>query len=266
VKRLVRTGLDARVGGGPVYTPRMALPALVLGLRILAADAPPPAETPYLYRARLVQAAPGRLLDLVALEKSLAAGFADSGDEPPLAMRHSQGDKWDLLVLYPLGSFPSHFASDRVARRDRWRERERAALAKEAAAVAWQEDVYVWGPPVARVRDAFGKAGLFHVEMFVALPGRVAELVRQRDMENAYDRALGLPQNLVFTREAGAAWDVFTVGCFRDLKHYAESGDATPAAQDAAARGAGFDGAKAIGPYLRTLIREHHDTLATAPW
>ena len=239
---------------------------LVLTLR-LSPFVPPPAGDPAtLYRARLVQAAPGRLLELIDLEKSLASSAADGGDEPPLAMRHSQGDRWDLLLLYPLGSFPAYFAAERVAKREKWRERERAALAREADAVAWQEDVYVWGPPLARVREAFAKAGFFHVEMFVALPGRVADLLRQRDMENAYDKALGLPQNLVFARETGAAWDVFTVGCFRDLKHYAESADLAPAAQDAAARAAGFDGAKAIGPYLRTLIREHHDTLATSPW
>ena len=31
-----------------------------------------------------------------------------------------------------------------------------------------------------------------------------------------------------------------------------------------AAKAAGFEGAKAIGPYLRTLISQHHDTLAVA--
>ena len=239
--------------------------AALAGL-LLASPTAPPAADAYLYRARLVQAAPGRLLELIDLEKTLAAGWTDGGDETPLAMRHSQGDKWDLMLLYPIGSFPAHYASDRVARRDRWRERERAALAKEADAIAWQEDVFVWGPPIARVREAFGKAGFFHVEMFVALPGRAADLEKQREMENAYDKALGLPQNLVFTRDSGAAWDVFTIGCYRDLKHYAEGSSVPSSDQDAAARAAGFDGAKAIGPYLRTLIREHHDTLATAPW
>ena len=243
----------------------MIFASLALGLALLP-GAPDSSADAYLYRARLVQAAPGRLLELVDVEKSLAAGWAESGDEPPLAMRHSQGDKWDLMLLYPVGSFSEHFAPDRVARRDRWRERESAPLAKEAGAIAWQEDVFVWGPPVARLREGFAKAGFFHVEMFVALPGRVADLVKQREMENAYDKALGLPQNFVFTRETGAAWDVFTVGCYRDLKHYAEGSSVPAADQETAARAAGFDGAKAIGPYLRTLIREHHDTLATSPW
>jgi hypothetical protein len=45
---------------------------------------------------------------------------------------------------------------------------------------------------------------------------------------------------------------------------YAESADVGEAKQAEAARAAGFDGAKAIGPYLRTLISLHHDTLAVA--
>jgi hypothetical protein len=100
--------------------------------------------------------------------------------------------------------------------------------------------------------------------MFDALPGRLADLYRQREMENAYSRGIGAPENLIFTREAGAHWDLFTVGAFRDLQHYASAADVPEAKQEEAARAAGFDGAKAIGPYLRTLIAQHHDTLAVA--
>ncbi len=89
-------------------------------------------------------------------------------------------------------------------------------------------------------------------------------LYRQREMENAYLERLNLPQNLIFVRDAGAAWDLFTIGAYRDLKHYAESADVPEAKQEEAAKAAGFDGVKAIGPYLRTLIALHHDTLAVA--
>ena len=65
-------------------------------------------------------------------------------------------------------------------------------------------------------------------------------------------------------RDSGAAWDLFTVGGYRDLKHYAESADVPAAKQEEAAKAAGFDGSKAIGPYLRTFIALHHDTLAVA--
>ena len=33
------------------------------------------------------------------------------------------------------------------------------------------------------------------------------------------------PENFIFVRDQGAAWDIFTIGVFRDLKHYAESAD-----------------------------------------
>ena len=100
--------------------------------------------------------------------------------------------------------------------------------------------------------------------MFEALPGAEGGLFRQREMENAYLKALSLPENLIFVRDAGAAWDLFTVGAYRDLKDYASSADVPEAKQEEAARAAGFEGVKAIGPYLRTFISLHHDTLATA--
>ena len=242
----------------------MTLAAVLLSLSLRASSSVPAAGGTFLYRATLIQAAPGRLLDLIDLEKSLRGSWEESGDGAPLWMRHSQGDRWDLLLLYPMGCWAEFFSSERVARRQRWRQKSEGTLAKIRDAIAWQEDVFVTGPPLPQVADAFAGAGYFHVEMFVALPGRQADLYRQREMENAYDRTLGLPQNLIFTRERGAAWDLFTIGFYRDLKHYAASADLPEADQDAAARAAGFDGARGIGPYLRTLIREHHDTLATA--
>src|SRR6476646_12092072 len=60
------------------------------------------ADNPYLYKVTLVQAAPGRLLDLIDLYKARAAEFKQAGDEAPLWMRHSQGDHWDLMVIFPV--------------------------------------------------------------------------------------------------------------------------------------------------------------------
>jgi len=240
----------------------MALLAIALSLASFAAPEAPAPRT--LYVATLIQAAPGRLLELIDLEKGFRASARDRGEEPAWLMRHSQGDKWDLMLLQPIGSFAEYFREDRIARRERWREKASADIARARAATAWQEDLFVTGPAVEEARDRMAGAGFFHIEMFVALAGRQADLVRQRAMENAYSKTLERPANLIFTREAGAAWDVFTVGCYRDLKQYAASADIPEAAQEAAAKAAGFEGVKAIGPYLRTLIREHHDTLATA--
>jgi hypothetical protein len=236
-------------------------------LLALALLSPPPAAAPssgYLYRATLIQAAPGKLLEVVDLYKAGWPGLRDSGDEAPIAMRHSQGDRWDLLLLFPMATDEQFYARDRVARREKAAAAARSDLEKLRADVARQEDVFVFGPPLEEVRGKLGNAGLFHIEMFEALPGQLAGLYREREMENAYAKALGEPENLIFVRDSGAAWDLFTVGPFRDLKHYAESADVPAAKQEEAAKAAGFEGARFVGPYLRTFIALHHDTLAVA--
>jgi hypothetical protein len=189
-----------------------------------------------LYHMRLLRAAPGRLLELVAAVKGRG-----------LVLRHSQGDQWDLMVLVPFRVADLSKVPDSLVK---------------AELVAWQEDELVRGPDLAKL-DGFATAGLYHVEMFVALAGRRDDLVREREMENAYLAALGRPRNAIFVREFGAAWDAFTIGAYRGWKHFAERDDIPPERSMAAARAAGFDGDDRIGPYLRSLIQTHHDTLAT---
>lgn len=227
-----------------------------------------PADGP-LYRVETVQAAPGRLLDLIELTRERFQVLEAAGDASPFWMRHSQGDRWDLLVVYPMGSgFADFYTPDRVDRRRQVRSargRSGEELDLEiAAATAWREEVFVRGPELDVVRDHFAGAAFFHVEMFVALAGKRAALVEERHMENAYLDGIGLPRNLIFVREAGAAWDSFTIGFYRDLSHYAESAVVPEGAREEAARAAGFEGADRIGSYLRSLIAWHHDTLAVA--
>jgi len=220
------------------------------------------ADNPYLYKVTLVQAAPGKLLELIDLYKQRAAALKYI-DEPPLWMRHSQGDHWDLMILFPLGSYADYYQPQRSSKRS---QAEQAANLSEKFKedIAWQEDLFAFGPPLAELRKPFQGGGFFHVEMFVALPGRFAELYREREMENSYARSLKEPENFIFVRDQGAAWDIVTIGVFRDLKHYAESADVPVKDQDAAAKAAGFEAPSQIGPYLRRFIREHHDTLAVA--
>ena len=229
--------------------------AFVLALVILFSCALCAQEQPYLYRASLVQAAPGKLVELIELIKTHA------GQEAPLWMRHSQGDRWDLLILTPMGSYAEYYRQEAITARQK---QDAAWESRRKALITWEEDVFVYGPPVASVRKAFAESGFFHVEMFHALAGMRAELVKEREMENAYSRAIKQPDNLIFVRDQGAAWDVFTVGCFRDLKHYAQSADVPKETADAAAKSAGFESTAMIGPYLRRFISDHHDTLAVA--
>jgi hypothetical protein len=246
---------------------RMSRILRVLFLLLLAAGcsrAAYAAENNYLYKVTLVQAAPGKLLDLIDLYKSRTAAYPSTGDEAPLWMRHSQGDHWDLMVLFPMASYADYYQPERIAKR-RQADASAPTLAdKFKENIAWQEDLFAYGPPLADLRKAFSNGAFFHVEMFVALPGRFADLYKEREMENAYARALKEPENFIFVRDQGAAWDIFTIGVFRDLKHYAESAGVPAKDQEAAAKAAGFEAPSQIGPYLRRFIREHHDTLAVA--
>ena len=242
---------------------------LILALAKPAASVAPAADEPsYLYKTTFVRAAPGKLLDLIALYRSRAAVDAAAGDERPLWWRHSEGDQWDLMLLTPMGSYAEFYAKDRIDRRAK--AAAAASLsAKEilrqlAACTAWSEDVLVWGPPLDAVKAAFAGSGFYHLEIFVALPGKQGELYREREMDNAYQVGIGRPAAMIFIRDQGAAWDVFSLGCYKDLKEWAELGDVPREQKDAAARKAGFKDAASIGPAMRTLIDMHRDTMGGA--
>ena len=128
-----------------------------------------------LYRTTLLRAAPGRLLELIEEVKN-AAGAKTGGPGTPLVLRHSQGDQWDLMVLAPIGSYAAHFGAASPVR-------------PPTSLVAWQEDTFVRGPDISTM-EGFAAGRLYHVEMFHALADKRAELVKEREMENAYLRSL----------------------------------------------------------------------------
>lgn len=237
-------------------------------LALLVTGLPLPMLTAQQYRVELVRAAPGALLDVIELYRIQARIAVAAGEEPPLIMRHSQGDQWDLMILAPIPPLEQYFAPERTDRWDRAAHTVGAVSSRDfetrlRTRIAWREELFAAGPPHEELRGRRGGAGFFHIEMFRALPGKHAALLEQREMENAYLRSAGWPDNLVFERVAGAGWDAFTVGFYRDLQHFAEDSDLSDEALEEAARRAGFEARSRIGTYLRTLIDSHHDTLAT---
>src|SRR5262245_43753430 len=160
----------------------LILVALLAGPAADAAAAAPAAALrgDHLYRMTLLRAAPGRLLALLAAVKGTT----------PWIYRHSQGDHWDLMVLARTDGAPALSKPTSTPH----------TLPEEL--VAWQEDEWVRGPGLASL-PGFADAGLAHIEMFHALAGKRAELLRQREMENAYLGATGQPQNAIFVRESG---------------------------------------------------------------
>jgi len=234
---------------------------------VLAAQTPELSEG-YLYRTLTLRAAPGDLLEVLEMYLDRMPVYESAGDERPFIMRHSQGDQWDLLLLFPMGSPEEYFSEARIANRESAGQQSGLSdaefLQQLNERVAWREDLYVLGPSLEIVREAFENNSYYHVEMFIALPGKRAKLIEEREMENAYLEGIGRPLNLIFTRVSGAAWDSYTIGFYHDIKHYAASADISDAEKEASAKAAGFEGADRIGTFLRTLIQLHHDTLATA--
>ena len=232
------------------------------------AEGPSMTKPTYLYKTTFVRAAPGKLLDLIELYKGRMAVIEAAGDARPLWWRHTQGDQWDLMLLTPMGSYAEYYAKARAARRDK--AAAAAGIAAEdfarrlEACSSWKEDLFVFGPPLETVKKTFEGTGYYHIEIFISLPGKEEELYKEREMENVYAVASGRPYNMIFVRDQGASWDLFTLGCYRDLQHWAGSGGLTKEQRDAAARKAGFKSADDIGPTMRTLIDMHRDTMGVA--
>ncbi|HYL93427.1 MAG TPA: hypothetical protein VEW69_09750, partial [Alphaproteobacteria bacterium] len=234
---------------------------IVLAATVIPAGA---ASGTYLYRIQLVQAAPGKMLELVDLYGKQSAILAAGGDSAPFLMRHSQGDHWDLMLIYPMGSYSEFYKPERVAQRQKAAQSAPGLASQIQQDIAWQQDLFVYGTPLEPLKAAFTGARFYHIEMIRALPGKQAELFKEREMESAYSKYLGRPELFIFVRDQGAPWDVVSIDFYRDIKHYAEAADIPAEKQQAAARAAGFESAEQIGPYFRTVLADHHDTLAVA--
>lgn len=210
-------------------------------------------EGGYLYRVTTVRAAPGKL-------SALLDAFRESGGNvvgeahAAMLMRHSQGDQWDLLVITPMNTFAAHFGKDRVE--------PSGILPAHADLIAFEADVFALGPELDAVRSAYDSNGLYHIEMFDALPGMAGTLIEQRRMENRYLAATGQVPNMIFRRVAGGDVDVFTIGFHKSLEAFAAPAPANDDEKEDAAKDAGFRDRADISYYLRSLISGHHDTFA----
>ena len=176
----------------------------------------PELEGDQLYRVSTVRAAPGAFSDLLE--------WARSGNKDSFYVaRHSQGDHWDLMFIIPLAS-PNF---DNV-------------LSPVEPMIAFREDTFAYGPGVDALASSYDSNRLIHIEMFAALPGKKAELLEQRRMENTYLASTGQVANMIFNSVAGSDVDVFTIGFHKDLPAFASSGPESAEAGEQAAKAAGF--------------------------
>lgn len=225
----------------------------------------PLADTTAAYQVTMLRAAPGRLLELIDGIKARLPVYDAASVHRPVLLRHAQGDQWDLAVVLPIGSIAERFGAERAARwsaalkRTGFDDTRFARLLDEG--VSWREDLYVDGPPVAALDSAVAQSGYFHLEIFQALAGKRDSLMAERHMENDFAARVGRPTTLIFRKITGSSWDAFTLGFYRDLRHYAEPAAVSAEAEDAAARAAGFESRNHIGAHLRRFIASHHDTI-----
>jgi hypothetical protein len=252
--------------GAPALTASIVAAATILALTPAAAIGQ--TEGDYLYNVTMVRAAPGHFADLVSALEADAELREQAGDGVPFWIRHSQGDQWDFMLIYPMGDPVEFFARDRANRR----AAVQGSAAGEAVAsrleryTSYQEEWFARSVGLEEMARRFDGTGLYHVEIFAGLPGKRAELLEQRRMENRYYTHLDRQLNVLFVREAGPNWDAMTIGFYENLQTYAAAGVRYSAEeQSEAAKAAGFADVSAIGPYLRSLLSYHNDTLGVRP-
>ncbi|MEO9966576.1 MAG: hypothetical protein ABJF11_12340 [Reichenbachiella sp.] len=231
---------------------------VILVLFILLSSQLQAQEAGQLYKVTLLRAKPGSLLELITQIKSDLDKYKK---EQSYLLRHSQGDHWDLMVIYTIESMEVYFSSSQSEQRQQSVTLEQPYGDDFFDLVSFQEEAIVEGPDKDTFDAAMQGYDLFHIEIFTALAGKQKELLQQRKAENDFYAGIDHRPNFIFTRVFGPSWDIFTIGWYKDLHDFA--GPAVPfEEEDKAAKAAGFEGVNFIGSYLRSLLLEHHDTFA----
>jgi hypothetical protein len=192
------------------------------------------------FRVTTLRAAPGLLQQLI----EAVTAYRSEQRGRVIAMRHSQGDHWDLMLLEPAGA-------------NLMDQPDFSSLAD------FQLTFYAEsGASFKGIQHQAESAGLYHVEMFEALAGKRDALLDQRTRENQYLADTGQTVNVVFSTLVGSDVDVFTVGFHQDWAAFA-AGPRVPVEEaETAAKEAGFRSREDIGLYLRSLLTGHQDTFA----
>jgi hypothetical protein len=228
-----RTRLRATIAG-----------AAGLLLALPAAAQPPAAAASELYHIHVVQAAPGKLGELI--ETYLKGPAPEAGDPQvdPFVLRHREGGEWDLVVITPLGADYAATAAAPPPAVQKFNE-------TVAGLAAWHADTLAAGPPWAAVQKALlptrsAAPAVFVVSDYRSLPGHRPQL-RQTLDRIAADSA---GRSAVFTHVEGSPWNFFTV-----TRHdsWAAMGEATQPVPS---------GQADVGMDLRQHLAVHHDTVA----
>ncbi len=238
--------------------------ALVILISISGVAGADELEGDYLYKVTTIRAATGALADLLEWEAQLSSSgyYEAAGQKTPLLMRHSQGDHWDLLVIVPMQSWTDYHSREATQKRHKASTEHADLITAGQDLFAFYEDHFAYGPIWSALKKAHAENGFYHIEMFMAAPGKTQELLEQRRMENVYLESTGQIANMIFRRAAGSDVDVFTIGFHPSFEAFARPAGVTIEEKERFAKAAGFKGLADISFYLRSLISGHHDTLA----
>ena len=211
-----------------------------------------------LYRITTLRATPGEWYEL----KAVIEGQGEAGTENaqsrliPYRIRHSQGDKWDFMLIQPVKSWDRYFSDERQALESPFRN----TIAKHAD---YEADWFVSGPSHEEAAKLFAEAGLYHLEIFRARAGMKDALADSRVRENAIFAEIGTLQNTIWRGLFGSDDDVMTIGFHKSWASYAEHNAAgTDEEWEEYSRKHGYDGPGDLSPQLRSFLTGHHDSFA----
>jgi hypothetical protein len=199
----------------------------------------PAATTEELYHVRFVKAAPGQLAALTAAE--LKAPPDPNNPEPPIILRHAEGDDWQLVVISPLGKDETLRAEQPNPAMQQWLTQLRTLSARH-------DDTIAQGPAWADAKKLLlgdGQAGaVYIVSTFEPVPGHRDQLLTALTAGPP-----ATPSTLVLTHREGAVWT------FLAIDRYASWSALGEAMQKQAAQ---TPGPSPASEHFAT----HHDTIA----
>ena len=133
--------------------------------------------TDQLYKVALLRAKPGSLLKLIDVIKYDIANYEVYQKNKPFLLRHSQGDHWDLMLIYPIEDMEGYFSNALSSKRTKTKSIEKPYGDSYFDLLAFQEEAIVKGPDAGLFGTAMEGFDLFHIEIFTALAGKQNELL-----------------------------------------------------------------------------------------
>lgn len=207
------------------------------------------------YHIRLLQAESGQqkaLKDKILSDIKL---YKKAQNSDAILLQHKQGDLWDYMLIIKIKSPQiEEYIQELSSFRFNYESKINAILAH-------QIDYIFEGPKHSKFFDLAKTHDLFHIEMFIPIPGKEAELLAEREMETNYLKEVGYNGNDSFIKVFGGEYSIMTIGQYKNFQDFA-SQEAIPLDKDnEAARKAGFKSVGDIGYYLRSLLSKHVDTI-----